>query len=47
MDRYSRNKNTISSIDQEKLREAKIVVLGVGGLGGYIVEMLARIGIGR
>ncbi len=46
MDRYLRNKTLISSTDQEKLSKSKVVILGVGGLGGYAVEMLARIGIG-
>lgn len=47
MDRYSRNKNLISPFEQEKLSKSKVVILGVGGLGGYAVEMLTRIGIGK
>ncbi len=31
----------------EKLRAAKVAVFGVGGVGGYVVEALARSGIGR
>jgi tRNA A37 threonylcarbamoyladenosine dehydratase len=31
----------------EKLAQAKIAVFGVGGVGGYTVEALARSGIGR
>jgi molybdopterin/thiamine biosynthesis adenylyltransferase len=46
MDRYLQNKTLISSTDQEKLSESKVMILGVGGLGGYATEMLARIGIG-
>ena len=30
----------------EKLRKARVAVFGVGGVGGYIVEALARSGIG-
>lgn len=47
MDRYSRNKNMISLDEQKKLSESTVVILGVGGLGGYAVEMLARIGVGK
>lgn len=46
MDRYSRNKNMINDEDQETLASKRVVVLGCGGLGGYIIEMLARLGVG-
>ncbi|MBS7021053.1 MAG: tRNA threonylcarbamoyladenosine dehydratase [Firmicutes bacterium] len=32
--------------DFEKLRNAKVLVLGLGGVGGYVVEALARSGVG-
>jgi len=47
MDRYSRNKNLISTSEQEKLSKSTVVILGVGGLGGYVIEMLTRIGVGK
>lgn len=47
MNRYDRNYSCISHEDQKKLAEAKVCVLGCGGLGGYIIEMLGRIGIGE
>jgi len=47
MDRYSRNKKMISLTEQETLSRSTVVVLGVGGLGGYVMEMLTRIGIGK
>jgi len=31
----------------EKLRNAKVTVFGIGGVGGYAVEALARCGVGR
>lgn len=31
----------------DMLRKAKIAVFGVGGVGGYVVEALARSGVGR
>lgn len=30
----------------EKLKNSKVIVFGVGGVGGYAVESLARVGIG-
>lgn len=31
----------------EKLHNARVAVFGVGGVGGYICESLARVGVGR
>ena len=31
----------------EKIKDAKVAVFGVGGVGGYVVEALARSGVGR
>lgn len=31
----------------DKLKEAKVVVFGIGGVGGYTVEALARTGVGK
>lgn len=44
--RYSRNKNLMSDDEIILLSQKKVCVLGLGGLGGYIVEMLSRIGVG-
>ncbi|MGD9475720.1 MAG: ThiF family adenylyltransferase [Eubacteriaceae bacterium] len=46
MSRYERNFPAFSETDFEKIRTAKVCVVGCGGLGGYIIEMLARVGIG-
>ncbi len=45
--RYLKNKKLISEKDQERLGKSKVVVLGCGGLGGYVVEMLTRVGVGK
>jgi molybdopterin-synthase adenylyltransferase len=44
--RYARNRNTISEEDNAKLAGCKVLVAGCGGLGGYVIEELGRIGIG-
>jgi molybdopterin/thiamine biosynthesis adenylyltransferase len=45
--RYLRNRDGISLQDQLKLAEAKVAVVGAGGLGGTVIQLLGRIGIGR
>lgn len=47
MDRYSRNKKMLSDEECLNLRQSKVCVIGCGGLGGYIIEMLARMGVGK
>lgn len=44
--RYQRNRQTISVVDQLTLHESRVVVVGCGGLGGYVIEELARLGVG-
>lgn len=45
--RYQRNRSTITVDQQLKLFSSKVAVVGCGGLGGYIIEELARLGIGE
>lgn len=45
--RYLRNRNTISEEENEILKKSKVCVVGCGGLGGYAIEMLGRVGVGR
>jgi molybdopterin-synthase adenylyltransferase len=47
MERYLRNKSSITQSQQDLLAQCHVVVLGCGGLGGSISESLARIGIGK
>lgn len=46
MNRYQRNQNTILPEDQLKLSQSRVCVVGCGGLGGYVIEMLGRLGVG-
>ena len=46
-ERYDRNFNTFSPEEQKKLGASTVVIIGLGGLGGGVCEMLARVGIGR
>lgn len=45
--RYIRNLTTISENDMKILKKSKVLIIGCGGLGGYIIEMLSRVGIGN
>lgn len=43
---FSRTALLMGDEGMEKLKNAKVAVFGVGGVGGYVVEALARSGIG-
>lgn len=43
---YARNQKRLSSEDQLRLLQSQVAVIGLGGLGGTVTEILARIGIG-
>jgi len=45
--RYQRNRTMISLAEQSLLFQSHIAVVGCGGLGGYVIEELARLGVGR
>jgi len=44
--RYQRNRQAISVGQQLTLFRSRVAVIGCGGLGGYVVEELARLGVG-
>ena len=46
MDPYSRTRLLLGNDAMNKLRNAHVAVCGLGGVGGYVVEALARSGIG-
>lgn len=45
--RYQRSIGTITEMEIEKLQHGRVCVVGCGGLGGYVIEGLARMGIGK
>jgi molybdopterin/thiamine biosynthesis adenylyltransferase len=45
--RYQRNRHCISTLQQYSLFKSRAVVIGCGGLGGYAIEELARLGVGN
>lgn len=47
MDPFSRTQFLLGSAAMEALKEARVAVFGLGGVGGYVVEALARSGVGR
>lgn len=44
--RYARNIPALTRAECEVLRQKRILVVGCGGLGGHIIDQLARIGVG-
>ena len=45
--KFNRLENLIGALSLEKLKNSTILVIGLGGVGGYVVEALARSGIGN
>jgi molybdopterin/thiamine biosynthesis adenylyltransferase len=45
--RYRRNQKTISTAAQLSLFRSRVAVIGCGGLGGFVIEELARLGVGE
>ena len=43
----SRQMSIVTRSEQQKFKDAKITVIGCGGIGGETIEMLARMGIGE
>lgn len=45
-ERFSRTELLLGAENMERLRQARVAVFGIGGVGGYVVEALARSGVG-
>lgn len=42
-----KNLHAVSTSEQLRLLDATVLLAGAGGLGGYVLELLARFGVGR
>ena len=45
-DIFTRTRLLLGAEEMEKLKNARVAVFGLGGVGGYVVEALARSGVG-
>lgn len=45
-DQFSRTRLLLGGNAMEKLKNARVAVFGIGGVGGYVVEALVRSGVG-
>ena len=46
-ERYARSQKSLGNQEQIKLLKSTVVIVGLGGLGGGVTEILARIGVGN
>ena len=46
LNQFSRTQLLLGAESMERLRQARVAVFGIGGVGGYTVEALARSGVG-
>nr|MBP8619593.1 ThiF family adenylyltransferase [Clostridia bacterium] len=47
LNRFSRTEVLIGKDSLEKLKNAKIAIFGIGGVGSYVLEGLVRAGVGN
>ena len=46
-EKFSRTQRLLGDLAMNKLKNARVAVFGVGGVGGYVVEALVRSGVGE
>ncbi len=46
-DQYDRTRLVLGDAGVDKLRRSRVILFGLGGVGGYAAEALARAGVGR
>ena len=46
LNRFSRTELLVGNEAMEKLKNSRVAVFGIGGVGGYTVEALVRSGVG-
>jgi len=46
-ERYQRNYPAITEDDQKTLKQKRVCIIGCGGLGGHVIDAIARIGVGH
>ena len=46
-ERFNRTIGLIGEDEFNKLKNAKVIVFGAGGVGGHVIETLVRCGVGR
>jgi hypothetical protein len=44
-DRYSRNEGLFGAEGQRRIRETKVAIVGLGGLGSHVAQQLAHLGV--
>ena len=47
MEQFARTERLIGKENLEKLKNANIIIFGLGGVGSYVAEALARCGVGK
>ena len=47
LNRFSRTEVLIGKDSLEKLKNAKVAIFGIGGVGSYVLEGLVRAGVGN
>ena len=45
--RYSRSEQVLGKSSTEKLNNSRVIIFGIGGVGSYVAEALARAGVGE